>query len=190
MRIGSGKRSRTFAIGWTLYNSRQGREQTFQMCGIPGILARDTQIPPAVLAQATRSLAHRGPDDSGTVLLKETQPEPLEIGLGHRRLAILDLSPLGHQPMQDPVSGNWIVYNGEIYNFRELRAELEGLGVGFKTHSDTEVILAAYRTWGESCLTRLGGMFAFALWDASRKTLLLARDPLGIKPLYYFQSAQ
>src|SRR6202163_1090907 len=160
------------------------------MCGIFGILARKTQIPPGVLEQATRSLAHRGPDDSGTVLLKETQPEPLEIGLGHRRLAILDLSPLGHQPMQDPVSGNWIVYNGEIYNFRELRAELEGLGVGFKTNSDTEVILAAYRTWGESCLTRLGGMFAFALWDASRKRLLLARDPLGIKPLYYFQSAQ
>ena len=91
------------------------------MCGIVGILARKTQIPPAVLEQATRSLAHRGPDDSGTVLLKETQPEPLEIGLGHRRLAILDLSPLGHQPMQDPVTGNWIVFNGEIYNFRELR---------------------------------------------------------------------
>jgi asparagine synthase (glutamine-hydrolysing) len=160
------------------------------MCGIVGILARDTQIPPAVLAQATRSLAHRGPDDSGTVLLKETQPEPLEIGLGHRRLAILDLSPLGHQPMQDPVSGNWIVFNGEIYNFRELRKELEGAGIEFKSHSDTEVILAAYRVWGESCLTRLGGMFAFALWDAAKKRLLLARDPMGIKPLYYHQSKQ
>ena len=157
------------------------------MCGIVGILAFKGSILPGILEQAALSLAHRGPDDSGTVLLREPG---LEIGLGHRRLAILDLSPLGHQPMQDPVSGNWIVYNGEIYNFRELRAELEGLGVGFKTHSDTEVILAAYRTWGESCLTRLGGMFAFALWDASRKRLLLARDPLGIKPLYYFQSAQ
>ncbi len=160
------------------------------MCGIFGILARKTQIPPTVLEEATRSLAHRGPDDSGTVLLKETQPDPLEIGLGHRRLAILDLSPLGHQPMQDPVSGNWIVFNGEIYNFRELRKELEGAGVEFKSHSDTEVILAAYRVWGESCLTRLGGMFAFALWDASRKRLLLARDPMGIKPLYYHQSNQ
>ena len=160
------------------------------MCGIVGILARKTQIPPAVLEQATRSLAHRGPDDSGTVLLKETQAEPVEIGLGHRRLAILDLSPLGHQPMQDPVTGNWIVFNGEIYNFRELRKELESAGVEFKSHSDTEVILAAYRVWGESCLTRLGGMFAFALWDAPRKRLLLARDPMGIKPLYYHQSEQ
>jgi len=160
------------------------------MCGIFGILARKTQIPPTVLEEATRSLAHRGPDDSGTVLLKETQPDPLEIGLGHRRLAILDLSSLGHQPMQDPVNGNWIVFNGEIYNFRELRKELEGAGVEFKSHSDTEVILAAYRVWGESCLTRLGGMFAFALWDAVRKRLLLARDPMGIKPLYYHQSNQ
>ncbi len=160
------------------------------MCGIVGILARNSRISPAVLEQATRSLAHRGPDDSGTVLLKDTQPGPLEIGLGHRRLAILDLSPLGHQPMQDPATGNWIVFNGEIYNFRELRKELEAAGVEFKSHSDTEVILAAYRVWGESCLMRLGGMFAFALWDAPRKRLLLARDPMGIKPLYYHQSEQ
>jgi asparagine synthase (glutamine-hydrolysing) len=160
------------------------------MCGIVGILARNSRISPAVLEQATRSLAHRGPDDSGTVLLKDTQPGPLEIGLGHRRLAILDLSPLGHQPMQDPATGNWIVYNGEIYNFRELRKELEAAGVEFKSHSDTEVILAAYREWGERCLMRLGGMFAFALWDAPRKRLLLARDPMGIKPLYYHQSEQ
>src|SRR5271168_1792516 len=147
------------------------------MCGIVGILARKTRIPPAVLEQASASLAHRGPDDSGTVLLKESQPEPLEIGLGHRRLAILDLSPLGHQPMQDPATGNWIVFNGEIYNFRELRNELDSLGATFKTQSDTEVILAAYRVWGEDCLTRLGGMFAFALWDTAHKRLLLARDP-------------
>ncbi len=160
------------------------------MCGIIGIVARKPPIPPAVLEQATASLAHRGPDDSGTVLLIESQPEPLEIGLGHRRLAILDLSPLGHQPMQDPVTGNWIVFNGEIYNFRGLRKELEAAGAEFRSHSDTEVILAAYRVWGESCLTRLGGMFAFALWDAPRKRLLLARDPMGIKPLYYHQSDQ
>jgi asparagine synthase (glutamine-hydrolysing) len=160
------------------------------MCGIVGILARKTQISPAVLEQATASLAHRGPDDSGTVLLKQTQPEPLEIGLGHRRLAVLDLSPLGHQPMHDPITDNWIVFNGEIYNFRELRQELEAAGVDFKSHSDTEVILAAYRVWGEFCLTRLGGMFAFALWDEPRRRLLLARDPMGIKPLYYHQSEQ
>src|SRR5271170_3720208 len=164
------------------------------MCGIIGILSRKAPIPPGVLEQATASLAHRGPDDSGTVLLavqpKDMQPEATEIGFGHRRLSILDLSPLGHQPMHDPVSGNWIVYNGEIYNFRVLRNELEAAGVRFKSHSDTEVILAAYRVWGESCLTRLGGMFAFGLWDAPRKRLLLVRDPLGIKPLYYYHSAQ
>jgi len=160
------------------------------MCGIVGILARGTPIPSGVLEQATRSLAHRGPDDSGTVLLKEIQPEPLEIGFGHRRLAILDLSPLGHQPMQDPITGNWIVFNGEIYNFRELRKELEATGAEFRSHSDTEVILAAYRVWGESFLTRLDGMFALAIWDAPRKRLLLARDPMGIKPLYYHQSSQ
>jgi len=160
------------------------------MCGIVGILALKTSIPPGVLEQATCSLAHRGPDDSGMVLLRETQPEPMEIGLGHRRLSIIDLSPLGHQPMCDRATGNWIVFNGEIYNFRELRQELEGLGAEFKSNSDTEVILAAYRVWGESCLERLGGMFAFALWDARQKRLLLARDPMGIKPLYYYNSAQ
>ena len=118
------------------------------MCGIVGILARNSRISPAVLEQATRSLAHRGPDDSGTVLLKETQPGPLEIGLGHRRLAILDLSPLGHQPMQDPVTGNWIVYNGEIYNFRELRKELEAAGVA---------VQKSFRHGSDSCrLSRVG----------------------------------
>jgi len=160
------------------------------MCGIVGIRALKTSIPPGVLKQATCSLAHRGPDDSGMVLLRETQPQPMEIGLGHRRLSIIDLSPLGHQPMCDRATGNWIVFNGEIYNFRELRQELEGLGAEFKSNSDTEVILASYRVWGESCLTRLGGMFAFALWDARQKRLLLARDPMGIKPLYYYNSAQ
>ena len=170
------------------------------MCGIVGILTRKTEIPPGVLERATRSLAHRGPDDSGTallnqgllneVLLRDAQPEPMQIGLGHRRLAILDLSPLGHQPMQDPATGNWIVFNGEIYNFRDLRKELEAGGAGFKSQSDTEVILAAYRVWGEGCLTRLRGMFAFALWDAMRKRLLLARDAMGIKPLYYHNSNQ
>jgi asparagine synthase (glutamine-hydrolysing) len=157
------------------------------MCGIVGIVSRDTQIPPGILEEATQSLAHRGPDDSGTLLLTQS---PFEIALGHRRLSILDLSPLGHQPMQDPVTGNWIVYNGEIYNFRELRQELEHEDVKFKSHSDTEVILAAYRVWGESCLTHLNGMFAFALWDAPKKKFLLARDPMGIKPLYYWQSGQ
>jgi len=92
--------------------------------------------------------------------------------------------------MRDLITGSWIVFNGEIYNFHDLRQELEAKGVEFKSHSDTEVILAAYRVWGESCLARLGGMFAFALWDAPKKRLLLARDPMGIKPLYYHQSKQ
>lgn len=143
---------------------------------------------PAVLDRATRSLAHRGPDDSGTILLRESAPAELEIGLGNRRLAILDLSPLGHQPMRDPQSGNWIVYNGEIYNFGEVRKELEFAGVEFRSHSDTEVLLKAYARWGEQCLDKLRGMFAFAIWDPRRQRLLIARDPMGIKPLYYTQS--
>lgn len=160
------------------------------MCGIFGIVSRGGVVSPDLLEKAARSLAHRGPDDSGTVIVDCSAAAPCQLGFAHTRLSIIDLSPLGHQPMQDPVTGNWIVYNGEIYNFRELRKELEAADVEFKSQSDTEVILAAYRVWGESCLTRLGGMFAFALWDAQRKRLLLARDPIGIKPLYYHQSEQ
>src|SRR5271166_2593090 len=160
------------------------------MCGIFGIVSCGGVVSPDLLEKAARSLAHRGPDDSGTVIVDCSAAAPCQLGFAHTRLSIIDLSPLGHQPMQDPVTGNWIVYNGEIYNFRELRKELEAAGVEFKSQSDTEVILSAYRVWGESCLTRLGGMFAFALWDAQRKRLLLARDPMGIKPLYYHQSEQ
>ncbi|HLX85004.1 MAG TPA: asparagine synthase (glutamine-hydrolyzing) [Terriglobales bacterium] len=166
------------------------------MCGIFGIVSHQDRVSHEMLARARESLAHRGPDDSGAIVVEAKVAGsgggnfagPCEIGLAHTRLSIIDLSPLGHQPMHDPVSGNWIVYNGEIYNFRELRNELEVAGVEFKSHSDTEVILAAYRVWGESFLTRLGGMFAFGLWDATRKRLLLARDPMGIKPLYYHES--
>jgi asparagine synthase (glutamine-hydrolysing) len=160
------------------------------MCGIFGIVSRESDVSRDVLARALKCLAHRGPDDSGAAVVECVAGAQSQLGLAHTRLSIIDLSPLGHQPMQDPVSGNWIVFNGEIYNFRDLRKELEGAGVEFKSQSDTEVILAAYRLWGESSLTRLGGMFAFALWDAPRKRLLLARDPMGIKPLYYHQSKQ
>src|SRR5271169_3803254 len=111
------------------------------MCGIFGIVAHRCRVPEGVLERGTASLAHRGPDDSGSILIREFAPDPVEIGLGNRRLAILDLSPLGHQPMHDPHTGNWIVFNGEIYNFRELRKELEAADVQFKSHSDTEVIL-------------------------------------------------
>ncbi|MGB7332365.1 MAG: asparagine synthase (glutamine-hydrolyzing) [Terriglobales bacterium] len=160
------------------------------MCGIFGILAPSCSVSEDILQKTAATLAHRGPDDAGTVVIHDTSVRGCQLKLFHTRLSIIDLSPLGHQPMQDPVTGNWIVFNGEIYNFRELRQELESGGVEFKSHSDTEVILAAYRVWGESCLTRLRGMFSFALWDAPQKRLLLARDPMGIKPLYYHQSAE
>ncbi|HUA13894.1 MAG TPA: asparagine synthase (glutamine-hydrolyzing) [Verrucomicrobiae bacterium] len=156
------------------------------MCGIFGIVG--ARVAPELVERATRSLAHRGPDDSGTILLRESNPVSIEIGLGHRRLSILDLSPLGHQPMHDPATGNWIVYNGEIYNFRDVRNELERQGTQFASHSDTEVLLKAYGHWGEQCLARFRGMFAFAIWDARQHRLFLARDPMGIKPLYYVQS--
>src|SRR5271165_5568081 len=152
------------------------------MCGIFGIVARNARIPDGVLERGTQSLAHRGPDDSGTILLRDSIPEPVEIGLGNRRLAILDLSPLGHQPMQDAETGNWIVYNGEIYNFRDIRTRLQGEGARFVSQSDTEVLLKAYARWGEQCLAKFRGMFAFALWDAPCHRLFLARDPMGIKP--------
>ena len=155
------------------------------MCGIVGILARNASVAADVLERCTASLAHRGPDDSGTVIIRESSPNPVEIGLGNRRLAILDLSPRGHQPMQDPATGNWIVYNGEIYNFRQVRRTLESRGATFQSDSDTEVLLKAYGEWGEDCLRELRGMFALAIWDARRHRLFLARDPMGIKPLYY-----
>jgi len=158
------------------------------MCGIFGIIGHNARVPAPVLERATKSLAHRGPDDSGTIVLRDSGGEDVEIGLGNRRLAILDLSPLGHQPMNDPATGNWIVYNGEVYNFREVRAKLEREGIHFSGHSDTEVILKAYGQWGEKCLAEFRGMFAFAIWDARSHRLFAARDPMGIKPLYYYRS--
>ncbi|MGC2171991.1 MAG: asparagine synthetase B, partial [Candidatus Sulfotelmatobacter sp.] len=158
------------------------------MCGIFGIIALNARVPANVLERATQSLAHRGPDDSGTVILRDSAQEPIEIGLGNRRLAILDLSQQGHQPMNDPATGNWIVYNGEVYNFREVRAKLEREGLCFSSGTDTEVILRAYAQWGEECLHEFRGMFAFAIWDAQRRRLFVARDPMGIKPLYFHHS--
>ncbi len=155
------------------------------MCGIVGILAHNARLSPDILERATQSLGHRGPDDSGMILLRDSVPTPVEIGLGNRRLAILDLSPLAHQPMHDAETGNWIVYNGEIYNFREIRDELQKVGASFVSHSDTEVVLKAYAHWGEACLAKFRGMFAFAIWDAGRHRLFIARDPMGIKPFYY-----
>ncbi len=155
------------------------------MCGIFGIATCKTKVSPELLERAARSLAHRGPDDFGTIVLRDTGSQPCEIGFAHRRLAILDLSPLGHQPMHDPETGNWIVFNGEIYNYRQIRGRLEQDAIHFRTNSDTEVLLKAYSRWGKSCLKELRGMFAFALWDASAHRLFVARDPMGIKPLYF-----
>src|SRR6266550_1909751 len=155
------------------------------MCGIFGVVAEGGSVSQELVARAERSLGHRGPDDSGTVVIHSGQG--CQVTFAHTRLSIIDLSPLGHQPMQDPSTGNWIVFNGEIYNFRELRCDLMEKGAEFRSQSDTEVVLAAYRVWGEECWLRLRGMFALALWDNQRKRLQLARDPMGIKPLYYYQ---
>jgi asparagine synthase (glutamine-hydrolysing) len=126
------------------------------------------------------TMQHRGPDDAGVWRSADGC-----VGLGQRRLAIIDLSPGGHQPMCDATGGCWITYNGEIYNYRELRRELQALGQPFRTQSDTEVILAAYNAWGAESLSRLSGMFAFGLYDSRTRCLLLARDRAGEKPLYY-----
>ncbi len=126
------------------------------------------------------TLTYGGPDDQGSYVDREHG-----LALGHRRLSILDLSPSGHQPMRDPRQDVWTVYNGEIYNFREVRAELESLSHKFTSSSDTEVLLQAYGRWGMEMLGRFRGMFAFALWDRPRKKLILARDRAGVKPLYW-----
>lgn len=149
------------------------------MCGIAGILDLKGQpVQPDVLAAMTRALGHRGPDGDG---LYAHGP----VGLGHRRLAILDLTPAAAQPMQSGDGRFILTYNGEIYNFQELRRELANLGHHFVSRSDTEVVLAAYAQWGKDCLSRFNGMFALALWDNRDQTLFLARDRYGIKPLYH-----
>ncbi|MBV9124904.1 MAG: asparagine synthase (glutamine-hydrolyzing), partial [Planctomycetes bacterium] len=126
--------------------------------------------------------AHRGPDDAG---LKTLTLADGSLVLGHRRLSILDLSPAGHQPMENPETGDWVVFNGEIYNYPELRADLEKLGARFRSRCDTEVILHAYAHWGPAAFDRLFGMFAIGLFVQQTRQLILARDPVGIKPLYY-----
>ncbi len=127
-------------------------------------------------------MEHRGPDDSGQKILST---EALQVGLAFRRLAIIDLSPLGHQPMSTPDERVWIVFNGEIYNYRELRQDLQAKGYTFKSHTDTEVILNAYLEWGEQCPKKLNGMWAFAIVDLRKSLVFLSRDRVGEKPLYY-----
>lgn len=149
------------------------------MCGIAGVLRFDGGPVDAGLVKAmTDSLAHRGPDGEGTYI---SGP----VGLGHRRLAIIDLSAAGRQPMSNEDESVWVIFNGEIYNFRELRRELEAHGHGFRSATDTEVVIHAYEEWGSECVHRFNGMFAFALWDGRQRRLWLVRDRLGVKPLFF-----
>src|SRR5438128_1214476 len=136
------------------------------MCGIAGIVSHGSPVSASVLAAMNRTLIHRGPDDGGEWTSADGQ-----VGLANRRLAILDLSPAGHQPMVSGDGTCWLTFNGEIYNYVELRRDLSSHGHAFRTHTDTEVILAAYAQWGEQCVERFNGMFAFAPWDARRGVL-------------------
>ena len=172
------------------------------MCGIVGIVAANGTVDPRVLQRMNDLVAHRGPDGEGFLLASgdwhrlrysfqrragddTIEDSPVRVGLGHRRLAILDLSDRGLQPMSTPDGRTWVVFNGEIYNHRELRSLLESEGHRFATRTDTEVLLKAYVEWGEDCVDRLDGMFAFAIWDDANARLFCARDRLGIKPFYY-----
>ncbi|MGF1642626.1 MAG: N-acetylglutaminylglutamine amidotransferase [Thiotrichales bacterium] len=152
------------------------------MCGICGELRFDGAVPDLGVVRGMLSrLERRGPDDEGIYA-------QAPVVLGHRRLSIIDLSPRSHQPMVDPAAGLAIVFNGTIYNYRELRAKLLALGHRFTSEGDTEVILRAYAQWGVDCVEHLVGMFAFAIWNLRQETLFLARDRLGIKPLYFSET--
>ena len=151
------------------------------MCGIFGLIDKTGPVDSDRVAHLTDLVAHRGPDGRG-VRVKGN------VGLGHRRLAIIDLSDDGAQPMRHARYPIWITYNGEIYNYVELKAELEALGHIFFTASDTEVLLAAYVCWGEKCLERFNGMWSFAIHDERDDTLFCARDRFGVKPFYYIDT--
>jgi len=150
------------------------------MCGIAGIFNLDSHEPvsPRLLKAMTDALLHRGPDDEGFYVAGP-------VGLGHRRLSIIDLEG-GHQPLANEDNTVWVVFNGEIYNFIDLHVELVKKGHTFKTRSDTEAIVHLYEEEGERCFERLRGMFAIAVWDARKRKLILARDRVGKKPLFYF----
>lgn len=159
------------------------------MCGIAGVIASSetTEAGPARVQRMIDALEHRGPDDAGLETVLDGAPLVI---FGHRRLAIIDLSPAGHQPMFDPETGAWITFNGEIYNYLELRRSLERQGQRFTTSTDTEVILKAYAHWGPECVRHLRGIFAFAIASPGRSQsgphVFLARDQLGVKPLYFW----
>ena len=149
------------------------------MCGIAGIWYRDGRpVLRSALERANQLLAHRGPDGEGIRLEGS-------FGFAHRRLAIVDLSSLAAQPLLSPDGRFWLLFNGEIHNYLELRSELELLGEEFRSASDAEVVLTAFRRWGTSCFSRFNGMWAIAIWDRGNRELVLSRDRFGIKPLYY-----
>src|SRR3954468_10857777 len=148
------------------------------MCGICGEIRTAGQVSSSAVEQINNSMHKRGPDGSGVYAQGA-------MAFGHRRLSILDLSPAAQQPMLDPELGLGVVFNGCIYNFRELRMELLGKGYRFFSQGDTEVILKAYHAWGPTCVRRFKGMFAFAIWERGSGRVVIARDRLGIKPLYY-----
>ncbi len=153
------------------------------MCGIVGVLNRQTKPQMERLRASLRLIEHRGPDGDG--VWANHSERPPYVAFGHRRLAIIDLSDAGAQPMSNDEGQLWITYNGEIYNYLELMGELEGRGHRFRSKSDTEVILRAYEEWGEACLERFNGMFAFAIWDERKQRLFAARDRFGEKPFHY-----
>lgn len=177
------------------------------MCGIAGIYSFKEKTEKSWILNMTNALKHRGLDDEGYLAVSsknkkvyhligtdskvkgmkiEDFSKPVNLLLGHRRLSILDTSPLGHQPMSNRHKTIWIVYNGEIYNYVELRKELKSLGYEFRTGTDTEVLLAAYEKWGERCLDRFNGMWSFAIYDSRKNILFGARDRFGVKPFYYY----
>ena len=172
------------------------------MCGIAGYYSLDKHtIDRDKFRRMLEAIAHRGPDDSGYAIfnsasgrschaadpgMKVTNDFPSDLIFGHRRLSIIDLSASGRQPMSDEEGRLWIIFNGEIYNYIELREELRSFGHTFRTNSDTEVIIRSYAQWGEECVSRFNGMFAFGLWDAGNRKLFCARDRMGVKPFYYY----
>ena len=156
------------------------------MCGIAGILDSNSKTSPERVTKGFQmlldGLKHRGPDDRGEVRIKGKNG--LNLNLGHQRLSIIDPSKAGHQPMTNDDSSIWISTNSEIYNYKELKHKLKNR-YEFRSNSDTEVLLRSYETWGIDCLKHIRGMFAFAIWDSPNNKLFLARDRIGIKPLYY-----
>src|SRR5450631_2826801 len=154
------------------------------MCGIAGVMkfGGDARAEAGVVRRMCDVMTHRGPDDDG---IYTDGP----VGLGMRRLSIIDVAG-GHQPISNETGTVWIVFNGEIYNHSELRKDLEARGHRYKTNSDTETILHLYEEYGRDCVDHLRGMFAFAIWDAGKQELFIARDRLGVKPLYYVHDAE